>query len=172
MLKTKTSISSTMYIPQARDWSDRILNVPKLRTYVTFKNLTEDYAMLNLKQTERSIIAQFRCGILPLQVETGRYVGEKPEEKLCKLPKDNSTENGTHFLLHCSHYIELRTILFTSITVKVKTYRKKERKRKYWAKTHISTFKWHRKLNTLMNIYPRQTAKYILNAFNILYSRN
>ena len=48
---------------------------------------------LNLNRSERSILAQFRCGVLPLQIETGRFVGEKPEERLCtfcdrRVPED------------------------------------------------------------------------------------
>ena len=35
----------------------------------------EDYVKLNLKKCERSVLCHFRTGILPLRVETGRYVG-------------------------------------------------------------------------------------------------
>ncbi|XP_053387326.1 uncharacterized protein LOC123542028 [Mercenaria mercenaria] len=33
---------------------------------------TENYVKLNLKRNERSLLAQLRCGILPLRIETGR----------------------------------------------------------------------------------------------------
>ena len=70
-----------------RDLSRKIFTVPKLRTYVTFTTsyTVEKYVLFNLNRSERSILAQFRCGILPLRIETGRYVGEKPEERLCKV---------------------------------------------------------------------------------------
>ena len=68
----------------ARDWSEKTLTVPKLRTYITFKTsyTVDKYVLINLNRIERSILAQFRCGILPLRIETGRYIGEKPEERL------------------------------------------------------------------------------------------
>ena len=63
-------------------WPNKVSNTPKLRTYVQFKTAyhTEEYIKLNLNRSERYIIAQFRCGVLPLRIETGRFVGEKPEE--------------------------------------------------------------------------------------------
>ena len=53
-------------------------NVPKLRTYVLFKLSfeTEKYLTINLTRSEGSVMAQFRCGVLPLSIETGRFVGE------------------------------------------------------------------------------------------------
>ena len=61
--------------------------VAKLRTYRTFKHSfeSERYLELNLERHELSLLAQTRSGILPLRVETGRYVGERPEERLCTL---------------------------------------------------------------------------------------
>ncbi len=60
-------------------WQHDLPRVSKLRTYTLFKNdfKQEHYLQLNLKKSERSLFAQFRCGILPLRVETGRYVGER-----------------------------------------------------------------------------------------------
>jgi hypothetical protein len=58
-------------------WSQDLQNTPKLRTYRQFKTgfTCEDYVTLNLKKSERSILSQFRCSILPLRIETGRFVG-------------------------------------------------------------------------------------------------
>ena len=100
-----------------RGWPAKTLSVPKLRSYVTYKTTycPEKYVTLNLKRNERSVLAQFRCGILPLRVETGRYVGEKPEERLCKICDSQQIEDETHFLLHCPFYSVLRDNLFSSI---------------------------------------------------------
>ncbi|XP_062571211.1 uncharacterized protein LOC134233241 [Saccostrea cucullata] len=67
-------------------WEDAVQNVPKLRTYVTIKSTfeQEEYVKLNLSKTERSHLAQLRCGILPLRVETRRYIGERPKERVCQ----------------------------------------------------------------------------------------
>ncbi|CAC5400852.1 unnamed protein product [Mytilus coruscus] len=83
-------------------WNDNIQQVPKLRTYITFKSAfnQEQYVKINLSKVERSHLAQFRCGILPLRIETGRYIGERAEERLCKFCTADVTETETHFLLH------------------------------------------------------------------------
>ena len=61
------------------DWSNKIQTVSKLRTYREFKSKfkTERYLLSNMTKLEKSHFAQFRCGILPLRVETGRYSGLK-----------------------------------------------------------------------------------------------
>ena len=83
----------------ARDWPAKALSIAKLRTYVTYKTsfYPEKYLMLNLERNELSILFQFRCGFLPLRIETGRYVGEKPEERLCKICDSQQVEDETHF---------------------------------------------------------------------------
>ena len=97
----------------ASEWSQKILITPKLRTYVTFKNsyAVEKYVLINLNRHERSILSQCRCGILPLRIETGRYIGEKPEERVCKICKNGQTEDEVHFLFNCEQYRNLRNDL-------------------------------------------------------------
>jgi len=80
-----------------------------LRTYRTFKSSlsTEPYVELNLKRSERSVMAQFRCRILPLRLETGRFVGEQEYQRICKMCDSGQVENELHFLLDCQFYNEL-----------------------------------------------------------------
>lgn len=94
------------------DWANKITSVSKLRTYIQFKAeySTEKYLFSNLTKCERSHLAQFRCGILPLRVETGRYVGLNVNERICKMCDDNVTEDEIHFLFKCSKYDDLRQI--------------------------------------------------------------
>ena len=40
-------------------------------------------------------------GILPLNIETGRYIRKELNERLCLLCYQNSIENEHHFLLSC-----------------------------------------------------------------------
>ena len=102
----------------------------------------------HVKRNERSLLAQFRCGILPLCIETGRYVGEKPEERLCKICDSQQIEDETHFLLHCPFYSVLRDNIFSSIE-------------------HVDFDQLPDidKTVILMNNSPRQTAKYLVGAF-------
>ena len=82
-------------------WPDKVRNTPKLRTYLKFKTTyeTENYVKLNLQRKERSVLAQFRCGVLPLRIESGRFVAEKPDERLFRLCNENTPEDETHFCL-------------------------------------------------------------------------
>ena len=78
-------------------WKKHIKSRTKLRTYTIFKSTfnTETYLKLNLVKWERSALAQFRLGVLRLEIETGRYKRKKEEngsirklkvnEQLCKL---------------------------------------------------------------------------------------
>ena len=99
----------------------------KLRTYVLLKAefKVEDYLLLCLNRSKRSLMAQLRCGILPLRIEvgryqnikdgtTGRYRKLKPEERLCMICNDNLVEDEIHFICECVKYNEIREELFYS----------------------------------------------------------
>ena len=85
------------------DWHHEILNKPKLRTYVTFKSelQVEDYLYYVTNRRSMSLLGQFRMGILPLYVETGRF---------------NEIEDEYYFLMICPKYDNLRHSLFSKIT--------------------------------------------------------
>ena len=72
-----------------------IAQTPKLKTYKLFKNAhtTDQYILLNLQKNERSMLAQLRCGILPLRIETGRYTGEPADSRLCIFCDSSEIEN-------------------------------------------------------------------------------
>lgn len=75
----------------------------------------ERYLNYGISRRERSIVAQLRCGILPIRIEVGRYKGEKESERICTLCKRKEIENELHFLLHCDNYISERTGLFSKM---------------------------------------------------------
>lgn len=64
-------------------WKDSLENVPKLRTYMTFKTDfgLENFMSLNLSKAERSHMAQLRAGILPLRIRSGRYVHRRTSKR-------------------------------------------------------------------------------------------
>ena len=72
----------------------------------------EEYLKINISKHQRSIYAQFRAGILPLQVEVGRYRNIPLEERLCTLCDEHDVEDEFHLLLKCSRYRNLRDTLF------------------------------------------------------------
>ena len=100
------SIRTSLYDLQASEWPRKCADVPKLRTYILFKQsyMTEEYVKINLKRNERSILANFRLGISKQVV----LLGERIEDRLCRICDQNQIENEIHFMFHCSLYNEIR----------------------------------------------------------------
>ena len=78
--------------------AEKLQAVPKktkLSTYCLFKETMgiENYIKYNLSSSERSAMAQFRFGILPLNIETGRFRNQALEERLCTLCEFNEIED-------------------------------------------------------------------------------
>jgi hypothetical protein len=96
------------------EWRNELQEVSKLRSYCLFKDSygCEPYLYKVVDRHHRSILAQFRCGILPLKVETGRYQNIPAELRLCVLCEENVVENEFHFMLQCSKYDNLRNDLY------------------------------------------------------------
>ena len=101
-----------------RKWENDIKSTPKLRTYCTFKTQfqAEPYIFKIHNRRERSLLSQFRCGILPLKIETGRYNQIPVELRLCLVCDTFSIEDESHFLFHCSFYNDLRQIFYQKIS--------------------------------------------------------
>ena len=141
-------------------WSESIEGVSKLRTYRHFKKAfeLEEYVETNLTKHERSLLCQFRTGILPLRIETGRYVGEAPEDRLCKLCTSQSVESEMHFLLQCERYDDLRRNEFKDMFNITQGMTPETR------------------LCEIVSKYPRKLAKFLVKAYyvrtNALCTRN
>ena len=86
----------------------------KLSLYSKFKKdvSTEFYVQCIMDKGERSALAKFRCGVAPLQVEVGRYLGIKKDMRICALCNLNELEDEGHALLRCSLHTDLRDDLF------------------------------------------------------------
>ncbi len=56
-----------------------------------------------MSRFRRSVFAKFRCGILPLQFELGRFRGQAEQERICQLCK-NDIESEIHFPFECPVY--------------------------------------------------------------------
>ena len=69
------------------------------------------YVLSTLSKTERSHLAQFRCGILPLRIETGRYIGLTVNDKTCQICYSDETKDEMHFLFNCPGYNDQRKSL-------------------------------------------------------------
>ena len=92
------------------NWKKEAENKPKLRTFVLYKHeiSPELYCCRIINRQRRAIFAQFRSGILPLKIETGRFRKLKVEERLCEMCDLNKIEDEQHFLCECPKYSGLR----------------------------------------------------------------
>ena len=84
--------------------------MPKLDTYVQIKDFTEIAVLVkaNLPRTARSLVSRFLCGILPLEVETGRYNDTKRWLRFCKVCGKLQVEDELHFLFRCERLSDVR----------------------------------------------------------------
>ena len=111
-------IIKTVLIDKDKEkWKSNVLNDDghingnKLRTYRLCKSdlQTETYVELPLQRDHRRILAMFRCGNLPLHIETGRFANPKiPVEQRTCFHCPQSVENELHFLIECPFYDNLR----------------------------------------------------------------
>ncbi len=132
-------------------WYANVQTTPKLRSYKLFKSefTCEDYVKMNLMKNERSLLCQFRSGILPLRLETGRYVGETPEQRLCRFCTDQSVEDERHFLLTCSMYSNIRDDIFHELL----------------QDEHFINSTSDQKLSQIINSRPRKAATFLVRAY-------
>ena len=54
-------------------------------------------------------------GVLPLEIETGRFKNIQPEERYCVLCNQGLVEDEKHFLCTCKLYASIRNELFTNV---------------------------------------------------------
>ena len=73
----------------------------KLRKYKIFKSEyeTENFLTFNLPIRHRSALAKFRCWVVPIRIDTGRYERLPLESRLCS--QCNSVESECHVICDC-----------------------------------------------------------------------
>jgi hypothetical protein len=125
----------------------KVYRLPKLRLYKNIKRnfRTENYLCMNIPKFQRSLLAQLRCGILPIRIETGRYRGEAVDDRICTMCSLDCIEDEYHFLLHCTDYFNLKSEFFTSIGCN--------------PMPNLDC------INFILTHFPRQTVKFIHSAY-------
>ena len=108
-------VKSILFEQDYLDWDTRRYKSDKLRYYNLYKcnKDIEDYVKLPVLKYHRSLFAQFRCGILPLQIELGRFRNLQLHERICPIC-NSAVEDEIHFLCECPLYSHLRSSLFES----------------------------------------------------------
>ena len=90
-------------------------NWNKLMTYRLCKSdlETELYVKLAIQRDHLPIFAMFRCGNLPLNIETGRFAWPKlPMEQRTCFHCIDPVEDELHFLTDCPFYDDMRRKMF------------------------------------------------------------
>ena len=64
-----------------------------------------------------SLPSQFRCGVLPLATETGRYRQIPSNERYCTFCDEKAIEDEIYLLCTCNFYSEFRDTLFHNINL-------------------------------------------------------
>jgi hypothetical protein len=122
-------------------WKDEIQNKPKLRTYILFKDDLETamYVKYCENRRRRSLIAQFRSGILQLNIELGRFRNISLENRLCEMCNHGVIENEMHFLCECPAYELNRQSMYNSISHKSPDFEQYTNENKF---IHIMKYEW------------------------------
>ena len=104
---------------KCQEWKDNLVKYPKLRTYITFKDdfSIEPYVSVNMNRKYRSVLAQLRSGILPLEIECVRWKSLEVEERKCEVCDQSVvvSEDESHFLFECSLYNSERSHFIETI---------------------------------------------------------
>ena len=144
------------------EWQGEIESKPKLRTYRLFKSEfgTEDFVKYYMTKRKRSMLSQFRSGILPLQIEVGRFTNTPLNERMCVFCDQNKIESEFHFLLECDMYNIIRNTLLVRASALIE---------------NIDDLNDDDKFVKLLKYAQKHVADYIVNSFEIrkkvLYGR-
>ena len=138
----------------SEEWKTSVLSKPKLRTYRNYKTKmrTEDYLINITNRATRSLLAKFRCGILQLRIETGRFINEKLEDRVCQMCKNDNIEDEYHFLCICPLYDNFRKTLYDNVSNKYDEF-------------HLLADKL--KFDFLLTNCYKQVANYLKDAWNL-----
>jgi hypothetical protein len=71
--------------------------------------------ILELDRADRRQLTMLRGGTNHLRIETGRWVGEREQERVCKVCLCEDVEDEKHFLLACPMYVRERIVMYNRI---------------------------------------------------------
>ena len=96
-------------------WMKSACAMPKLRTFVDIYDECDHRGLVyaNLTRRQRSMVTKLKIGILPLAIETGRFLDVPLEYRTCQICEDNLLEDEYHFLLYCEGLKDTRSEFFT-----------------------------------------------------------
>ncbi len=75
-----------------------------------------------MSRKRRSYLVQFRSGIMPLQIEVGRWAKKNVEEIVCLVCHEGLVEDEQHFIFHCNYHNSKRCDYFAHMTTSVPNF--------------------------------------------------
>ena len=117
------NLANTLLINKMKDeWRVNVSLKPKLKSYIIFNSSfgEEEYLTCLRSRAKRSLLSQLRLGILPLEIEVGRFRGIDLENSICKMCNIN-IENECHFLCECPCYQDYRDTLLNHHSISAAT---------------------------------------------------
>ena len=89
----------------------------KLKTYLKIYDERDPKAIIStyLTRYQHSLLAKFKLGILPLEIESGRWKDTPLEYRQCKLCKECLLGDEFHFAFYCDKLQEERTNMFVEL---------------------------------------------------------
>jgi hypothetical protein len=102
---------------EERIWQGGMESKSKLRTYRVFKKklCLEKYLLTSGNSLGRMYMSSLRSGTNKLNIEKGRWLNQKPEDRLCEQCGLGKPETELHFVTECPQYGTLRSSLFAKI---------------------------------------------------------
>ncbi len=102
------SVWALLHEKTCKNWEENIFKMPKVRIYVKFKQRfeVEPYILSFMNRKTRSYLVQFRSGILPLQIEVGRWANKNVEERLYLVYNEGLVEDEQPFTFLCRNVVD------------------------------------------------------------------
>ena len=94
------------------------MDMPKLRTFQEIYDEHDHMGIVyaNLSRRQRSLVVEFKVGMLPLGIEVGRFTDTPIENRLCCICEDALLEDEYHFFLYCEGLKDIRSKHFEGTT--------------------------------------------------------
>ena len=70
---------------------------------------------MSISKSQHLLLGQRSSGVLPLNIETGRYVTQRVEDQICKLCGNGAMEDKEYFIYHCPKCVNLRAQIYSHI---------------------------------------------------------
>jgi hypothetical protein len=111
------TLSSSLLSNDLKLYYESCLSFPKLRTYVNIVDFSKEnvYLCKPLTLSQKSMLAKFPIGALPVRLETDRFYNIPVSQRICTNCERKEVESEIHMVLYCSRHCVLRQELYRKV---------------------------------------------------------